>query len=535
MQSTPHRVPHATHSRRFGSMVITTLTLLLTALCCPLASAQALPADVAAALARAGVPQTALSVLVQALPAAMPAAPPNYSAADTPSPPNTPPITPAIVVPVKPVAPSSPPRLSLRAAASQNPASVIKLITTYAALSTLGAEFTWKNRIYIDGMIIHGGVLEGNLVLRGGGDPKLVLERIQDMFAKVQAKGVREIRGDIILDRSVFAVPDKNPADFDDEPLRPYNAAPDGLLVNFKSLIYTFTPDPTNQRVLIKTEPPIAGVDIPTELALTNGNCGDWKTSLKADFFTPSKVSFAGRYSAACGEKVWPVAYSEPRAYAARVIDAMWRASGGTLSGTVREDALPRSARPLLTFDSLPLQDIIADVNKYSNNVMAQQLFLSLSAHSKLGRAGRPGSFEASTRAMAAWWGKTLPNAAAPVVENGSGLSRKERSSVLSLTALLQHAAASPQAAVFVNSLSVAGVDGTAQRMKERNAESVALGNAQLKTGTLRDVAAVAGYATGHSGQRYSIAAIINHPNAGSAAARQALDKLVEWTVKDRP
>ena len=496
-------------------------------LSCTAASAQVLPADVAAALARAGVPQSALSVVVQALPAApVPVAAPELArqadAANAPTPAST-----------STVLPSAAPRLSLRASASQNPASVMKLITTYAALNTLGADFTWKNRVYIDGTIVHGGVLEGNLVLRGSGDPKLVLERIQDMFAKVQAKGVREIRGDIIVDRSVFSVPDKNPADFDDEPLRPYNAAPDGLLVNFKSLIYTFTPDPTNKRVLVKTEPPIAGVDIPTELALSNGACGDWKTALRADFFTPSKVSFAGRYSASCGEKVWPVAYSEPRAYANRVIDAMWRASGGTLSGSVREDALPRSARPLLTFDSLPLSDIIADINKFSNNVMAQQVFLSLSAHSKLGRAGRPGSFDASQRAIATWWQKTLPGASAPLLENGSGLSRKERTSVLSLTALLQHAAASPQAAVFANSLGLAGVDGTVQRMKERNAESAALGNAQLKTGTLRDVAAVAGYASGQSGQRYSIAAIINHPNA--AAARPALDKLVEWTVRDRP
>jgi serine-type D-Ala-D-Ala carboxypeptidase/endopeptidase (penicillin-binding protein 4) len=510
------------HALRLQLGIVRAATALVSLLMASMAPshAQTLPVDVAAALARAGVPQSAISVMVQPMPPA-PVLIANVSASNTSGT-----TTNALLDPTLHTPPRSAPRLAHRETASQNPASVMKLITTYAALNTLGPEFTWKNRIYIDGQIVQGGILEGNLVIRGSGDPKLVLERIQDLFAKVQAKGVREVRGDIILDRSVFNVPDKNPADFDDEPLRPYNAAPDGLLVNFKSLIFTFTPDPAGKRTLIKSEPPIAGIDIPTELPWANGACGDWKANLRPDFFTPNKISFAGRYSASCGEKVWPVAYSAPRSYAGRVIDAMWRAAGGTLTGTVREDATPRGARLLLSASSLPLADIIADVNKFSNNVMAQQVFLTLSA---LGRS--TGSFEASQRAMSAWWRKTLPGLSAPLVDNGSGLSRKERTSVQSLTGLLQHAAASPQATVFANSLGIAGVDGTVVSMKERNAESVALGNAQLKTGTLRDVIAVAGYANGRSGQRYSIVAIINHPNA--AAARGALDKLVEWTIKD--
>jgi serine-type D-Ala-D-Ala carboxypeptidase/endopeptidase (penicillin-binding protein 4) len=481
------------------------------------AHAQALPADVLAALARVGVPRDAISVVVSAVPSV-----------PVPSP-TVPVLLSDATVPIISPAPASPApvahRLAYRPDASVNPASVMKLVTTYAALNTLGPKFTWKNRIYVDGVVVHGGVLDGNLVIRGSGDPKLVLERIQELFAKVQAKGVREVRGDIILDRSIFQVPDKNPADFDDEPLRPYNAAPDGLLVNFKSLIFTFTPDAASQRVLIKYEPPIAGVEIPSDMPLGQGGCGDWKSALRADFFTPSKISFSGRFATNCGERVWPVAYSEPRAYAGRVIEAMWRASGGSLSGRVREDATPPKARVLLTADSLPLSDIIADINKFSNNVMAQQVFLTLSAQ------GRRASFEASQKQLAAWWKKTLPGFSAPLIDNGSGLSRKERTSAQSINALLQHAAASTHADVFASSLGTAGVDGTVQRMRERNPESVALGNAQLKTGTLRDVVAVAGYATGRSGQRYSLAAIINHPNA--QAARPALDRLVEWTIKD--
>ncbi len=490
-----------------------------------------LPAEVSTLLARAGVPREALSVLVTALPASTSISTPTSATVNVPAGATSTlgSVTVARAAPAVAPLPLPQARLSHRAQASMNPASVMKLITTYAGLDLLGEQFTWKNRVYYDGFIVNG-VLDGNLVLRGSGDPKLVLERIEDLFKQVQAKGVREIRGDIVLDRSIFNVPDKNPADFDDEPLRPYNAAPDGLLVNFKSLIFTFTPNPANGTVAVKSEPPIAGVDIPLEVLSSGDTCGNWRGGLRADFSNPLRISFAGRYAMACGERVWPVAYVEPRAYAARVIDAMWRASGARLSGTVREGPTSRSARLLLSAPSLPLADIAADINKFSNNVMAQQLFLTLSAQ---GRAR--GSFEASQKVLQKWWREKLGSAghAAPLIENGSGLSRSERASAASLTALLHHAAASPQGRAFADSMGIAGVDGTVATMRARNNASAALGNAQLKTGTLRDVTAIAGYANGQSGQRYSLVAIINHPNAG--AARPALDALVEWVVRDAP
>ena len=469
------------------------------------ATGHPLPASVRQALALARVPPDALSVVISSIPATSTL--------------STQPLAGAVL----------PPRLQHRADIQRNPASVMKLVTTYAALDTLGADFTWKNRVYTDGFVGHNGnpgVLEGNLILRGSGDPKLVLERIQDLFAQVQASGVREVRGDIVLDRSVFDVPNTNPADFDDEPLRPYNVLPDGFLLNFKSLIFSFTPDEARGRAIVRSEPPIAGVDIPAEVPLAKGVCADWKGRLHADFFTPVKIHFGGGYAASCGERVWPVAYSDPHSYAVRVVEAMWHQSGGKLSGQVRMGTTPRNARLLLTAESLPLADIIADVNKFSNNVMAQQVFLTLSAQN------RQGSFSATQRVVTAWWKKNFSGHALPVLENGSGLSRKERASASALTALLHHAGTSANAQVFTNSLGIAGVDGTAARMKERNAASQAIGRAFLKTGTLKDVAAIAGYVNAASGQRYSIVAIINHANAG--AARGALDALVEWTVQDQ-
>ena len=511
-----------------------------------------LPREVLQALARAGVPASAVSVVVRSIPAdsSKPALGTTSSATST----------------ATPSEPKSLTLLSHHAKTSRNPASVMKLVTTYAGLDMLGPDFTWKTRVYTDGAL-NNGVLDGNLVVRGGGDPKLVLERISELFAQVRAKGVREVRGDLLLDNSVFSLPEANAADFDDEPLRPYNAAPDGLLVNFKSLIFTFTPDEANRRVLVRTDPPIAQVVLPTEVPMGSGSatpCGDWRSLLKADFSDPLKVQFVGKYAASCGERVWPVAYVQPRAYAGRVLQAMWltgssssTATGVTpataqttsLGGQTRSDKLPATARLLHTADSLPLREIIADINKFSNNVMAQQLFLSLSAYparkstlvqpsldatnpaqAMNGPATRRASFEASQKAVAAWWKQALPQSSAPVLENGSGLSRKERASAQAISDLLLLAAASPQAQVFADSLGIAGVDGTVQRMRDRNPEAQSLGRAQLKTGTLKDVAAVAGYVTALSGQRIGVVALVNHPNAG--AARPALDALVEWAVK---
>ncbi len=468
-------------------------------------AAKPLPKEVLQALAKVGMPASAISVVVQALPATSDLsnkARRNAAAADL---------------------------INHRATASVNPASVMKLITTYAALDQLGPDFTWKNRVYVDGTV-QTGILSGNLILRGSGDPKLVLERLDDLFKQVQAKGVREIRGDILMDRQVFDVSDKNPAAFDDEPLRPYNVAPDGLLVNFKSLIFTFSPDASGKRVLLRAEPPMARLDLPVEVNASYGPCGDWRSSLQADFSSADRISFAGRYPLACGERIWPVAYVAPRQYAARVIEAMWRAAGGQLSGTVREGNLSSSARLLHSAESLPLSDIIADVNKFSNNVMAQQVFLSLSAQSA--ESAGIGSFAASQKNIGTWWSKRLPHATSPTIDNGSGLSRIERSTAAALNALLQAAASSPHAQVFANSLAIAGVDGTAARMRERIPHSPVIGQAQLKTGSLKDVAAIAGYVNATNGQRYSLVAIINHDNASTA--RPALDALLEWVVKAR-
>lgn len=478
---------HSTHSFRFWRSL--RVVALLAAF--PLAQAQRLPPDIANALARAKVPQDAVSLYV--------------ARADG----------------------VGLPRLSHRATTLVNPASVMKLVTTFAALDTLGADYTWKTRFYADGPV-KDGVLYGNLYIQGGGDPKLVLERIVADFAALQARGVQTVHGDIVLDHHIFDPVARNPAEFDGQALSPYNSAPDGLLVNFKSLIFTFTPEPDSGIARIRSEPPIADVQIGAQVPLSAENCNNWRGELQADFADPNRVQFGGSYPVKCGERTWPVAYTDPASYARRVLQALYLGLGGTLTGEVRDGRTPSDATWLLDAPSQPLGELIADVNKFSNNVMAQQMFLTLGL-----QGGRPSTFAASRAAVAAWWPRAIgTDVPVPTLENGSGLSRDERTSARALGQLLRRAAAHPQAAVFANSLSIAGVDGTGQRMRERGLAPESMGNAQLKTGTLRDVASVAGYATGRSGQRYVVVGIVNHPLA--PAARPALDALVEWTVKEQ-
>ena len=514
--------------RPLFTTVLTSLTGLLVALSWHLASAEpahaenpsvmptgarqarpassALPPEVVKTLRLAQVPTSALSVLITPLPIA-PSSPETTAHSATTS------------------GLSDRPRyLSHQAQASVNPASVMKLFTTYAGLSLLGPEHVWHNRIYTDGAL-QGGVLLGNLIVRGSGDPKLVVERLQDLMAQVQAAGVREVRGDIVLDRSVFDVRERSEA-FDDEPLRPYNVSPDGLLLNFKAVVYKFTPDAATGQVQVRFEPPLADFSAPTQLPLSQGACTDWRRQLQADFSQPLQVRFAGSYPARCGEREWPVAYPEPDAYAPRVVRALWLGAGGQLTGQVRYGLRPATARLLLDAPSLPLSEIIQDINKFSNNVMAQQLYLTLSS-----ALGSPGRFEASRLRLSQWWRSGFAGQPEPVLDNGSGLSRSERSTAGALTALLQTAHTGPHAQPFLRSLSLAGVDGTAARLKDRHPQSPVIGNAWLKTGSLRDVASVAGYVQGQSGQRYTLVAVLNHPNAHQA--RPALDQLLEWTVRD--
>jgi D-alanyl-D-alanine carboxypeptidase/D-alanyl-D-alanine-endopeptidase (penicillin-binding protein 4) len=421
----------------------------------------------------------------------------------------------AFVAYVAPADGKTPPRVAWRADAPVNPGSIAKLATTFAALELLGPAYTWTTPVYADGPVDHG-TLQGNLYIQGRGDPALVTERLWLLMRRVQGLGIRRIAGDIVLDRSLFDVPPQDPGAFDGEPLRPYNASPDALLVNYKSVVFTFTPQ--GSRARIEVEPPLGGVRIPADVPLRAG-CGDWRSGLRADFSDPSRVRFAGAYGADCGERQWPVAYVQPAAFAARAVAGMWQQLGGSVRGQVREGRVPDGLQPSFALASPPLAEVIRDINKYSNNVMAQQVFLTLA----LAR-GTPATFEAAREVLQGWWRERI-GGDAPAFHNGSGLARDERITAAQLGRLLQLVWSSPLMPELVASLPLAGVDGTLRRERVPSGQGIA----HLKTGSLRDVGGVAGFVDAADGRRYVLVAIANASNA--VAARPAIDALVAWTA----
>jgi serine-type D-Ala-D-Ala carboxypeptidase/endopeptidase (penicillin-binding protein 4) len=421
------------------------------------------------------------------------------------------------------------PVLSWRSDQPANPASVMKLVTTYAALSQLGPSFTWKTTLKAYGQLA-GDTLHGSVWIRGGGDPKLVVERLEPMLQSLREAGVRQIAGDMVLDHRAFTLGPTNPADFDGEPLRPYNSTPDALLINFKSLVMTFTPDAAAGVARVRVEPPMAGVQMDAQVPLGTGPCGDWRGQLRATVADPAQLRFFGSYPMSCGEREWPTAYADPASHAARAVAGMWQRLGGGLSGSARDwqtpDKILETLNPVYTrsFDSLPLSDIVRDVNKFSNNVMAQHLLLTLGLQAQPALA-RADTRAAGRQAVLDWWRVTFPRLNAPVLDNGSGLSRQERIRADALGPMLLHALQSPVSREFTESLPISGQDKALARRADLPA-----GLAWLKTGTLRDVSALAGYVRGENGVLYAVVAIINHPNA--ATGRPALDALVNWVAR---
>ena len=422
------------------------------------------------------------------------------------------------------------PWLSVNPAAPMNPASVMKLVTTYAALELLGPAYRWKTEAYTSGPV-REGALEGDLVLKGYGDPKLDLEAFWNLLRALRGKGLREIRGELVLDRSHFERAPDNAGRFDGDAFRPYNVLPDALLVNFKSLRFAFVPEPERGVVRLYVEPRPPALEVVNVLRLIEGSCpqGQAFRDLLKPTFEPARqrALFSGQYPASCGEKDLNVALLAPDDHVAGVMRQLWAEMGGRWdnggTGGAREGPVPAGARLLHVHESPPLAEIVRDTNKFSNNVMARHLYLTLGAES----AGPPANGDKAAAAIKAWIARKGIAAPELVMENGSGLSRIERISAGNLAALLQAAWRSAVMPEFIASLPVAAVDGTMRRRMK--GEGVA-GQAHIKTGLLSDARAMAGYVLDRSGRRHVVVMIVNHPAAHET--QPAFDALLRWVYE---
>ncbi len=409
---------------------------------------------------------------------------------------------------------------------AMNPASTMKLVTTFAALELLGPDYRWKTTAYLDGTL-SDGVLKGNLVLKGGGDPKITLEQWQGFMASLRAHGLEVVEGNLVLDRSFFAPIPHDPAAFDGEPLKPYNVGPDALLVNFKSVRFAFAPNAAGDATELVVTPSLAAIHVVAPPALSGGECNDWRSAIGATFVehgSSADVSFAGRYPVDCGEREWWISLLDSPDYVAGMFATYFTAAGGRFTGGWMEGRAPRDAIPFVTLESPPLFDVVRDVNKLSNNVMARQVFLTLAT----AKAPPPATTVGAARAVRALLAEHRLKMPELVLDNGSGLSRRERISAGSLVNLLLAADASNVREEYASSLAVAATDGTVQRRFQNGTVG---GQALLKTGTLEGVRAIAGYVIDRDGRRFALAALVNHPNAANAQA--ALDFLVQWIYQN--
>ena len=462
--------------------------LLVLVLATKLASAQSLPASVEQALKRAQIPLSGVAAYVQGVD-------------------------------------STKPLVAHNAAQAMNPASTIKLLTTYAALELLGPAYTWKTEAYAGGSL-QGDVLQGDLILKGYGDPKLTLEKFWLLLRRLRALGLREIRGDLVLDRSYFEAAEYDPAKFDAEPLRAYNVGPDALLLNFKAVRFQFVPEADREFVTVIAEPKPAGLEFAASVRATDGACGDWRAGIKADFQTnggSAKASFTGSMPAACGERYWNASLLAQPNYVYGVFRQLWEELGGTLAGGWKDGAVPADARLLATGESASNAELARDINKFSNNVMARQLFLTLGAKVlKL-----PGRNDRSAQVVRSWLAEKKLDFPELVLENGSGLSRQERISAEHMGRLLLEAWRSAVMPELMSSLPLVAYDGTMRR--RLRFESIA-GQAHIKTGSLSDARTLAGYVLDQRGQRRVVVLFINHANA--AAGQPAQDALLQWVYE---
>lgn len=463
------------------------VSLLLPLVC---AAAGALPADVAKKLHVYGIPESAVSLHVQEV---------NKDA----------------------------PLLELNPDVERNPASVMKLLTTLVGLERLGPDYTWRTEAYVKGTL-RNGRLDGDLVLKGHGDPFLTPERFWQFLRGVRDRGVEEIGGEVIIDGSHLVAPPEDRGDFDGKPRRAYNALPYALSLNFQSTHLYLTPDKASGRVRAFTYPPLNNLQLHNELTLVRGPCPENRRGPRisiAEDPAGAVLKVSGTYSERCPEFYTAYLLMDPQRHLSGAFEALWDELGGHVQeGRVKSGKQPKGARLFHSMESIPLGETIRGMNKFSNNLMSRLLFLTLGAE----LYGAPGSPAKGRRAIDDWLKANDLASGDYFVDNGAGLSRRARISARTIGRLLLAAYHSPVMPEFMASLPVAGVDGT---MRRRLRNGPLVGRAHIKTGSLNNVKAMAGYVLDRDSRRWVVVLMINHPGI-SWQGNVVQDTLLGWVYK---
>ncbi|WP_037585562.1 D-alanyl-D-alanine carboxypeptidase/D-alanyl-D-alanine endopeptidase [Stenoxybacter acetivorans] len=400
-----------------------------------------------------------------------------------------------------------------RADVSVNPASVMKLVTTFAALNHLGENHRWRTVWKSDAPIING-TLMGNLYWIGSGDPVFDQESLQAMQAQLRLNGINRINGQVVFDRSVWD--SIGSADgFEADAAETFTTPPDPHLVAYKVAWLQAAIDEYGNPQII-TDPPLP--DINTDIQVTRQNssaaCSRLSNYVRAQY-DKDTLRVRGQIPISCSGKKMFFNMLDTQTFARQSFLGYWLADGGNRV-TFAEGRTPINARILAVQDSKPLSQVLADMNKFSNNTIARTVFLTLGQNSNGSTLQNAKITARRTLITAGLDDETL------ILENGSGLSRRERVSARFIGDMLEKAYHAPFASAFIDSLPIAGYDGTLKNRFKKIG-----GSLRLKTGTLANVRALAGYWLPENPQQHPLLIVVIINSVGSKAYLPDLDYLV--------
>lgn len=428
--------------------------------------------------------------------------------------------------------------LSHLAERPMQPASTMKLVTTLVGLEQLGPVFRGRTELRSAG-VLAGDTLAGDLALRGGADADLTGEVLANMLRALRNQGVRKIDGRLVLDRQLFnpARTDVGLPPFDESPDAYYNVIPDALLVNKNMLLLDMRSN--GQRVQLNVQPALERVTIESGFTLIDAACGRWEEGWKQPLVLREasgaiRIQLQGTFPRNCIASN-SINVLDRQDYVDRLLREEWKKLGGEITGTTIDGSTAPDARLLAEHVSRALPEVVRDINKPSDNALARTLYLSLGSlesDALHGSHPMPGSGPTALRAdmvVRDWMRMKGISDEGFVIENGSGLSRVEKISPRQMGMLLSAGLRSKWAPEFMASMPIAGMDGT---MRRRLKNSPAAERARMKTGTLRNVTAIAGYVPDASGQYCVVVAMINTERAGEGKGREILDALVDWVAR---
>jgi D-alanyl-D-alanine carboxypeptidase/D-alanyl-D-alanine-endopeptidase (penicillin-binding protein 4) len=422
------------------------------------------------------------------------------------------------------------PVLSHLASEARSPASVMKIVTTWSALEILGPAYTWLTEVYFLGGF-DGQKLDGNLAIKGYGDPYLVVEEVWKMLRALRRGGLKDVGGDLVLDDSWFDPSgEPEPGAFDGQPYRTYNVVPSAILMNFKAVSFQFRPDLGGARVNVTTDPVLDNLEIDNNLELGDGACAGYQAGIAfnhADAATLGEVVLDGKFSRRCNAYSLSRTVLQHDTYDYGLFQSLWKEVGGQFNGKLGKIVVPADQTPALVWRSRPLGEVIRSINKNSNNVMTRQLVYTLGA--EIG--GAPGTRAKGIDAINAFLKTRGIDTGSLVLQNGAGLSRDERASAALLASVLRAAHESAYAPEFIASLSLGGLDGTTRdRFDEHSGESLM----HVKTGRLDHVSALAGYVHAANRKTYVVVIVMNSEDAHRGPGQELEEAVVRW-VQARP